>query len=271
MSYLDDRIKKPERWGFDETELAPEWEGFWNGCFFNLPFWEKAGTPKDVSSNGQIVTNNGAIWTYTRSGPAMRFNGSSDYINAGAMNQHAVSNELTIWVRFRADANDSMVYMRFNGSSGGDLQLYITTTPSIRASMASSILTGPYTLGKTVDVHFIFGEANDDYRIYLNGVEVDSLASTRTLGSNAEPWLIGTDADATGAGSLGNYFGGDIECIAMWDRVLPAAVISQHASNPFGPLRRESKVLYFLPLVIAAANPKGPLGMPFHGPFGGPI
>lgn len=242
-----DQGVKPAQWGFDPGFVAPEWDWFRRGLFLALPLWDNGGLPQDIAIRQPLISNTG-VWTAGNLGPALNFNGSSQYLNAGVRNSYLQTKLISAWVRFRADSNDSMALAHFEMSADHDLQIYVTTTPSIFCRIGSGLsVTVPYSLGETVDIHLTYNRFTLDLHAYKNGILIGSDNGGAVFSNNNEPWLIGTDPDATGISNLGNYFGGDIEGVALWDRILSANEIKQHAHDPFGPFRMEDEAAFFVP------------------------
>ncbi len=56
--WAGDNRKKPDRWGFDSSLVASEWQSFWNEATCVLPFWRGAGPPRNLV-NGLECTEEG--------------------------------------------------------------------------------------------------------------------------------------------------------------------------------------------------------------------
>lgn len=241
-----------------------------SGMFGAWLFYEGAGTVvRDISGRRHDGPITGAVWGSNRYGSTLTFDGSNDHVNVGEINDQAVTGQITVFMKFRGDSKDGMVMARYDATGGGDFQpAWVNTgTPQIRARIGpggGDVKTGAYTLGTWVDIVTTFDSST--LKIYRDGALEDSVSSSQTFASNNEPWLIGTDPDATGGGNLGNYFHGDIAAVMLWSRILSLDEIRQLTVDPYSAFRAEVS-----PAVMVAAAAGGSINpqMMQHDHFSG--
>ena len=65
-------------------------------------------------------------------------------------------------------------------------------------------------------------------------------------------------------------YNGKMSYVLIYDRVFTDAEVLEEYRNPLGLFRRRRRGVFKAP-AVGGTTPKGPFGMPFHGPFGGPI
>ncbi len=65
-------------------------------------------------------------------------------------------------------------------------------------------------------------------------------------------------------------FNGKASYVLIYDRVFSDGECLEEFKNPLGLFRRRRRGVFKAP-AVGGTTPKGPFGMPFHGPFGGPI
>ena len=130
--------------------------------------------------------------------------------------------------------------------------------------------------GSTIDVSVSFSHPTlmwvvgtydgTNGRLYLNGELIGGPTAFTFNGSNGTARFGVINREDFGWWA-GYFVHGGFANVA-WS---PAQ--AQHFFNPatrWDLYRELERVTYFVP-VVAGANPKGPFGMPFHGPFGGPV
>ncbi len=105
--------------------------------------------------------------------------------------------------------------------------------------------------------------ASNDHEAYTNGASVATATDTGTAG----PF---STFDIGGRGATANDFDGDIAQVIVWKTARTADWLTTLHNSQFSPA---TFIIDGTPEAPAAggANPKGPLGMPLIGPFGGPI
>ena len=166
---------------------------------------------------------------------AMQFNGTTQYVNipASAGSSLDTTGSYTAIAWFKTTKADSMILQRFNlnGFSNGEAQMWVNTdaTPHIRYNAAKDAVNNGFTGthsaadGKWHMVAMIFNGSNQ--YAYFDGQPDGGPESATAITSNSEKWHIGTDSDAASDGSPGNYFGGTIDDVRIYNRALSAAEV----------------------------------------------
>ena len=159
--------------------------------------------------------------------------------------------------------------------------------------------------GASGDYDFFFGMSGNDYKFGagsdpfavatgaivagFNGIDTHVVARSKgTGGSDSTIWVNG-EQEASGANTieatttreftLGGYHSafamdGSIWHIGIWNLALSDAEILylHHPATRYDLIwQPRVQIQGFVAAAPGGATPKGPLGMPLHGPFGGPI
>ncbi|UTW12928.1 LamG domain-containing protein [Marinobacterium rhizophilum] len=169
----------------------------------------------------------GATQVADGTGHALDFNGSAGYVKvpiaAGSPLDAPAAMAVEIEFTLR-DTADECLFSRY-AASNLDTQMYIAPGNGFvwrKANTAASVAAAIPGLSKTHAVGQYNGAV---WEIFVEGQKVAEAGSTLKMASNAEPLLIGTDADATNAGSLGNWLNGKINKIRFFKRTLTPAEI----------------------------------------------
>lgn len=236
-----------------------------------------------------ILTNMtpGADWVMTKDGYALDLDGTNDYISIPSFNY---TSALSVVCKFNRNVafttSDDGIVAKYVGSGESNrswtLQIETQTNgsgdPRIGVGLSS---TGAYEpassfIGVTtllVDTDYVgaFTYDSNETNLYLNGVnEGTDSTPPAALHSSTKPINIGLQWAEEGDTNWDNYlYAGLIESVLIYSRVLSLNEIRQLYNNMLAPF--ELKDIPFGFVVAVGANPKGPLGMPLMGPFGGPI
>lgn len=193
---------------------------------------------------------NGPTWTGTGSAAgdrsALRFDGSNDYVAVST--SPVTANPVTVcgWV-YPLSASTGNTVISLRGSSGGDgwwLNVFEGTWRyKVRASGADNAV-----LGGTVSTsrwQFVCGvsAANNDHRLYVNGVQVATDTGTYAVAA-VDNVALGAEAN-TGSGAGGNPLSGWGADWPVYNRALSAsevfALYEQGLRGHPGTLRRWSR------------------------------
>lgn len=195
----------------------------------------------DSTSNDNDGTSSGTMLTGDlvagKIGNGLDFDGSDDYISIPAAASGSLDDLgiITVEILFYATAIDSCVLNRYLGFSASDIQMWVTldTSPNkIR------FLSGPSLYAEIVFSQWsscIASLDSNTEKMYDDSVLVQTATPSVTANSNNEPWLIGTDADATGGGNLGNWFDGVIDEIRISNIVRSGDWIKTGFNNQDSP------------------------------------
>lgn len=219
------------------------------GILVDYAFNEGAGGKAYDGRNGNDGQWNGTGEHWNAG--AAQFSGD-DYISvaAPAGSDLDALTQFTVVADVFATTGDSMIVQRFewNTASPTDLQFYIEADADLRFFLSNRILLWPgFTLNKR---HFlVFTYDGVTMKIYSDGILRAEVGEADVAQSTSEPWLIGVDSDATGGGSLGNYYTGLMDQILIYNRALTEADIVALSINSWQRFQPE-----LIPFVEAVAN-----------------
>ena len=248
-------IIKPGR-GIQLNRAHPLARGLVGCWLFNEGTGDKVFDLSLNSNHGALQNMDPATdWIAGRDGLALDLDGVNDYINLGAINQWG-SNKISAVMCFKADAADSMVMMRYSGVGVLDFQPAWVNSfgTGIRLSIVGTTVTIPYSGGEITTIVSTYDGNSGDGNIYRDGIKKGSISTISTINSNTEPWLVGTDADASGGGSLGNWFQGQIYYIYLYNRALTASEVRQLYINPYAMFDSRISPAIFVPIVATGLS-----------------
>lgn len=164
------------------------------------------------------------------------FDAINDYVlvpaPAGSSLDIGTTHTLSQWLYATGSSSViSLCRFSWNGTTHHDLFFWLNSTTftySLRGSVTPTVqATWP---GLNQWVHVTGTYDGSTASLYFNGVLVNSASTSTTASSNSEPWLIGADADATGGGSLGNYWPGFIDDTKIFSGLCktPSEVLALH-------------------------------------------
>ena len=199
-------------------------------------FNEGSGTVvSDVSGNGNNGTITGATWTTSgKYGNALTFNGTNALvaINNAASLQLTSGMTLEAWV-YPTTVSSAWRDVIYKGND--NYYLEGTSSKSSRPA-AGAILGGVYgevygTAALTANTwaHLAATYDGATMRLYVNGVQVSSLAKTGPIATSTNPLQIGGDS------IYGQYFPGTIDEIRIYNRALSVAEIQTDMNTPITP------------------------------------
>lgn len=255
---------KPPLWAIDPGIVA------YNTSRMGLPMfkagwamWENAGGKiYDLSGNkhhGDLVT---PTWEVGGYGSALKFNGSSDYINVGNISYSGWKG-MTIFARINASGwfgNNFIINTYspgwFFGTYEGDFQWSIAGGAHTHNSNLS--LNQWYDLVGTYDLARVI--------LYIDGVEVLNEAQTGAIETTPLTYI------GRGRSTDGFYWIGLIDSILIYDTALTSSQVTTLSTDPYGLVRQpsmEASWAYYEAVVGVA--PTGALYGPLVGPLGGPV
>jgi hypothetical protein len=211
----------------DKADLTSGLIGYWQ-------FEEGSGiTAADSSGAGRNGTLAGPIWTTGRSGRGLMFDGVNDYVSIPTFDVPGSAMTISAW--FKADRlgnSDPRIISKATGSAETDHYFMIGTTAvstanrlrfrlkvggTTRTLIASSgnVPTGQW-------VHAVACYTGSAMTLYLNGVQVGSLAATGSIATAASvPVAIGRNPQSY------SPFDGIIDQVRVYNRALDTAEISE--------------------------------------------
>ena len=193
-----------------------------SGLVAAYSFNEGAGTTvADVSGNNNTGSITGATWTTAgKYGNALVFNGTSARVTV----PNAPSLQLTTGMTLEAWVNPSVVTSAWRDVIYKDNDIYFLEATSTNAGRPG----GGGTFGETYGTaalpvntwtHLAVTYDRVMVRVYVNGVQVSSLAATGAIATSTNPLTIG------GNTHWGDWFQGMIDEVRIYNRALTQAEI----------------------------------------------
>lgn len=236
------------------------------------------GIVQDLSGNGHTgILTNTPTWNAGLRGLALTFVEASTEqvlapIRSVGVSSSALPLSIVVWYRKHTVNQDCLVsvgtpgatfyYAVFSEESGA-----VASVTNSSAGFHNQPTTATGTLNTWNQAVAVWTD-NNLKDIYLNGG--NKVSDTRNAGFVAQSRLaIGATADSTQA----VFLSGDIDHVLVYDRVLSDFEVAQLYRDPFAMFERDPIELWVGSVGAGAptATPKGPLGLPLFGPFGGPV
>ena len=191
--------------------------------------------------------NSGTLLSDGKPGTAARFDGVDDWVklpNRKNLNTGGPYNRRTVELWFRADTTNGRQVLFEEGGPSKGLNIYLagdklyggawnesdqdTTTPWPRAFVS----VGGIEPNTTYHVAIVFNEGTDKFRLYLNGVLVDTDIGIGNIFAHSSRSAVGGVAQKTrfhdGASDpAGYYFDGKIDEVVIYNKALSTASILQ--------------------------------------------
>ncbi len=191
-------------------------------------------TVYDASGNGNSGQISGATWTNSgKYGSALVFNGSSARVNIN----DSASLHLTSAMTLEAWVNPSTVSSAWRDIiyKGNDNYFLEGTTPTKAAPCAgatigqsNAVAYGTKALATITWTHLAETYDGTMLRLYVNGVQVSTLAQTGNIIASTNQLQIGGDS------IYGQYFKGTIDEVRVYNVALTAAQIQSDMNTPIG-------------------------------------
>uniref|UniRef100_A0A6M3XVL4 Putative baseplate wedge initiator n=1 Tax=viral metagenome TaxID=1070528 RepID=A0A6M3XVL4_9ZZZZ len=189
---------------------------------------EGSGHPKDFSSYKNHGTNYGASWVDGKYGKALSFDGVDDYVNVSDSDSLDLTTAITLslWI----NPNSSAVWKRIlDKESAAVPHVYMLcfadSAGKLRARIAGGALDSigsvPFGSWSHVAVTFDY-DADHIIRLYINGVEDNSLDWPSLMQTNVQDLLIGQYT-----GGSGYNFDGLKDEVRIFNRALSQAEIQR--------------------------------------------
>ena len=204
------------------------------GLIHHWTFDEGGGTTAADSVGGFTGTLvNGPVWTAGHSGNALFFDGSNDYVNAGAA-ALGVTNEITVsaWVKATGTlggwsyqgivTRGAYVYpfaLQREGTAG--LRTVVRTNNTSYLSAANSLTANAWH-------HVALTYRPGERKLYVDGTLVASNAPSGTALTGADAGEILTIGSLPGGTGT---FNGSIDDVRIYNRALSAAEVASFAQN----------------------------------------
>jgi Concanavalin A-like lectin/glucanases superfamily/Bacterial Ig domain len=208
-------------------------------------FNENTGTTaNDNSGNNNTGTlTNGPTWSPSgKFGAAILFDGTNDLVNINSSTSLNLTNGMTIeaWVNPSNLTGYKTVISKENGASNLAYALSANNSTSgssnqrpdsrIRIGSNTRTVTGTNKLALNTWTHLASTYDGTTIRLYVNGVQVSSLATTGNITTTSDLLRIG------GSPALGTqYFAGLIDEVRIYNRALTQAQIQTDMNTPVAP------------------------------------
>lgn len=198
-------------------------------------YWPFNGNANDESGNGNNGTVNGATLTADRFGNANKaysFDGVDDYISVDDNNTLDVPN-VTISAWFNAIDYGSVqqqnqghiVSKRESSGWGSSFQLALENTTFINTIWATYSINGNgwvyYSSSSDLTtqnwIYVTYTHSNNNAKIYVNGILVNTTLISGGLQTNNLPLWFGARPNA---GNNSSFFNGSLDDIGIWNRTL---------------------------------------------------
>jgi chitodextrinase len=197
-------------------------------------FDEGAGsTITDLSGNGNNGTLANTVWTTAaKYGNALVFNGSNSRITVN----DSSSLHLTTGMTLEAWVNPSIVNNGWRDViyKGNDNYFLEGTSDNgapgsgVTVGSADNVIRASTSLSANAWSHLAFTYDGSALRLYVNGVQVASLAQTGAITTSSNPLQIGGD------NIYGQYFSGSIDEVRVYNQPLTQTQIQSDMATPIG-------------------------------------
>ncbi len=218
---------------------------FNNNLVLALGFSQGSGTTATDNSgnNNNGTLTNGPAWSASgKYGSAVLFDGTDDFINIPDASSIDLTNGMTMeaWVNPSNVTGFKTIICKDRTTSNYTYTLAAnnnTTTvanqrPSsrLRIGSANQTVTGTSKLALNTWTHVASTYDGATFRLYVNGVQVSSLAVTGNITVTTDPLRIGGTTALSG-----QYFAGLIDEVRIYNRALTQAEIQTDMNTPVAP------------------------------------
>ena len=195
---------------------------------------ESAGVTAGDSAGASAGTlTNGAAWTAGRYGGAVSLDGINDYISLPNLDVAGAGITMTAWVRFSsfpASSDQRILSKATSFQEQGHYWMLSQTLASSNSRLRFRLKTGSVTstliassgnLAANTWYHVAATYDGAAMRLYLNGVEVGSMAKSGSVAtSSTTPVSIGRNPDGS------NFLSGAVDDVRIYNRGLSATDIA---------------------------------------------
>jgi len=203
-------------------------------------------TATDSSGNGYAATltnmDAGSDWVAGTIDGALDFDGSNDYLEIAGFPDLTGDFTVTAWIRPNSTSGDQRIYcddeangqgfgLSLGDGGSGRLRFFSRNVSPIELNSSAAVATGTWQF-----VAGVHDAAAKQRRMYVGATMVgsDTGSYTGTWGTDAGPASIGGEVDGTSEGVAKWRFGGQIDDVRVYDRVLSADEIAELASGSAG-------------------------------------
>ena len=173
-----------------------------------------------ITATVRIIANNFAL----------DFNGTDEYVEASNDSSLQLTDELTLscWIHADNASGTNSIIDKFYDGADRSYMLRLQTT-RIRLSLGNASGSGDTTYPSTATlsnnvwyhVATTFSSTDNEVKIYINGSLDSTHGKTDLILSNNQSLRLGTGYN------LLNYFGGDIDEAAIWNKAISANAVQE--------------------------------------------
>jgi hypothetical protein len=201
--------------------------------------WPLNGTPNDLIGGLNWTLNAGATFSMdSKEGShCLQTNGSGGYGNlagSGLMSAAFTAKTITLWCKPNATAGTQVLYDEGGSTNGIAIRINNGMLEGA-ARNSSSMFTVSTPLSDTKWAHVALTFGASTLKLYLNGVEAASVATSfAQVSSHTNGSGLGArnGQDAFGGSATGDYYGGLIDDVQVYDEALSAELIKAMAITP---------------------------------------
>lgn len=211
-----------------------------------------------------IITNNGPIHASLRYGPALRFNGTSDFI---ALPIIMTSPPFTViaTVRPRILQTGTVFWLGDKDASNEYYAAYVFSDGTVAAfqrtaagGIDQAITTATYAAGEEIQVAYVF-ESDNSRSVFLNGEnKVTNTGANNAIASDRVS--IGVTHDS----SPSFWFDGEISSVRVYCRVLSDSEIKSFHDDPWRDYREENQIIQW---AATQVTPTGVVPTQYYNQF----
>ncbi len=271
--WAGDKFKKPERWGFDKSLVAPEWA--WLDDTVIFPMWEGGGNTfhRANGRHSASFSSGTPVWSNDAEGPEIDFSGvsASASVDQSALSASFIGNtNFSITIRARAPAYDDgsatfSIKQASDVTASDSLVFYTYDDTADPATNGARVFWNGFQLisengaGLPLNKHHIFTFSSfsaTDHVLFADGKQVGTQSESKTISANTDEINFGSwQSDGT------QTYNGQISYVMLHRRAIGLAQHNQIALDPFGPFRMVEEAEW---LSVAAAKLSFP---PWNAPI----
>lgn len=206
------------------STMNQQLDGNETGLIAYYNFDERVGdTVYDISGNNNTATMEGNVTRLNFLGDTLNFNGSSTSVDIGDDNQEGLAEFTTsAWIKYNTLNSSNYIISK---SAVADMTL------NNAGNLVAQIGDGTY-MGSTCEsdevlsannyhhVAFSYIASSNEVNLFIDGENVKTCTSNKTMGSSSYHRVIGATDDQMGQGNYVGYFDGIILEASIWDTAL---------------------------------------------------
>src|SRR5439155_4085124 len=230
-------------------------------------WWRAENNALDSAGSNDGFLVNGTSFAAGKVGQAFSFDGLDDAVEIeDAPSLRPASVTLEAWVMFLFSGGVQHVFAKAVGDGGADSYVLWLENGNLRgmicdAGGGNNFLSLPFSpvIGRWYHVAFTFDDVSKQQWLYLDGAAVATAASSRTIGYDDHPLLLGADIEN---GVQTFVLQGRIDEAAIYSRALSASEIAAVYNAGTGGKTPAGPYIDTPPLL-----PDGALGQPYSQPI----